>query len=45
MIWTLEKCGLAWKVVWPHKEAKSSDVVSTEGAGLLLAGAKAKNSI
>jgi hypothetical protein len=44
-IWTLEKCGLAWKVVWPEKEATSSDSVSTEGAGLLLASAKAKNSI
>jgi hypothetical protein len=20
MIWTLEKCGLAWKVVWPEKK-------------------------
>ena len=22
VIWVLEKCGLAWKVVWPAKEAK-----------------------
>src|SRR5207244_9579152 len=24
IIWTLEKCGLAWKVVWPAKETKKS---------------------
>jgi len=45
VIWTLEKCGLAWKVVWPAKETKDLDVVSAEGAGLLLTSAKAKNSI
>jgi hypothetical protein len=46
VIWTLEKCGLAWKVVWPAKETKNSDTVSAESAGaLLLTSAKAKNSI
>jgi hypothetical protein len=41
----LEKCGLAWKVVWPAKETKDPDAVSAEGAALLLTSAKAKNSI
>jgi hypothetical protein len=45
IIWILEKCGLAWKVVWPAKQTKDSDSVVAEGAALLLTSAKAKNSI
>jgi stearoyl-CoA desaturase (delta-9 desaturase) len=45
VIWMLEKCGLAWKVVWPAKEAKDSAAVSTKDATLLLGSAKAENSI
>jgi stearoyl-CoA desaturase (delta-9 desaturase) len=45
VIWVLEKCGLAWKVVWPAKEAKDSAAVSAKDATLLLASAKAENSI
>jgi stearoyl-CoA desaturase (delta-9 desaturase) len=45
VIWLLEKCGLAWKVVWPAKEAKDSNAVSNKDATLLLASAKAESSI
>jgi stearoyl-CoA desaturase (delta-9 desaturase) len=38
IIWTLEKCGLAWSVVWPKpaEEGAEVDPVSADQAGALL---------
>jgi fatty-acid desaturase len=38
IIWSLEKCGLAWNVVWPQPEVVSNavDPVSADEAGALL---------
>lgn len=46
LIWTLEKCGLAWNVQWPKPDAIESepDPVSADQAGaLLLFGAQIKD--
>ena len=45
VIWTLEKCGLAWNVVWPKPDdVKEVDPVSEDQAGaLLLFGAQIKD--
>jgi hypothetical protein len=45
IIWTLEKCGLAWNVVWPKPEAETAvDPVTEDQAGaLLLFGAQIKD--
>jgi hypothetical protein len=46
LIWTLEKCGLAWNVVWPEAETATSagDAVSEDQAGALLIFGKAETS-
>jgi stearoyl-CoA desaturase (delta-9 desaturase) len=38
IIWSLEKCGLAWNVVWPQPEVSPDavDPVSADEAGALL---------
>ena len=45
IIWTLEKCGLAWNVVWPKPGAEIAvDPVTADQAGaLLLFGAQIKD--
>ena len=45
IIWALEKCGLAWNVVWPRPNAETEvDPVTADQAGaLLLFGAQIKD--
>ena len=45
VIWSLEKCGLAWNVVWPKPDAETAvDPVTADQAGaLLLFGAQIKD--
>jgi stearoyl-CoA desaturase (delta-9 desaturase) len=41
IIWTFEKCGLAWKVVWPAKSAEPSTGNAEETSPLIMPGSSA----
>ena len=43
-IWVLEKCGLAWDVVWPEKE-KAKETISIQPASVLLTNANPETSV
>ncbi|MEY2487661.1 MAG: sn stearoyl-lipid 9-desaturase [Verrucomicrobiota bacterium] len=45
IIWTLEKCGLAWKVVWPATETQESTPSVTEESPSLARSAETANAL
>jgi stearoyl-CoA desaturase (delta-9 desaturase) len=45
IIWTLEKCGLAWKVVWPATETQESTPSVTEESPALARSVETANAL